>query len=295
VLVAQAGAHQVWQFDPDTQAASAWLGTGSRGLRDGGDDAAFAEPGGLAIADETLFVADAGSGALRAVDLAHQFVRTVATGLQRPSAVIATPHGAYCADAWAGTVARLAADGAFVPVFGAEQGLVEPVALACDGERLWIADAAADCLFVGDLPGPGPLRRVDVALPVPARSPDAAAAQCAASVELLEFADVTLRVPLPLPPGHTLDTAAPATIDCVDEGDPVLAAARRTAPTFADGRAVVLLPVAAHGEGCLRVRIAAMLRATDGASRAFTWHWVVPVRVSMHGAIDVEVAAAVSP
>jgi len=158
VVVAMAGTHQLWQFDLETQSASAWLGTGEQLLRDGGEAATFAQPAGLASDGHTLWVADAGNGALRAVDLAHAWVRTRATSLQRPVAVALHGGALLVADAWAGQVLRFdAAGGDGTVVAGKAEGLVEPSALLVRGERLWIVDA-----------GDGRIATLDLAAALPA-------------------------------------------------------------------------------------------------------------------------------
>ena len=55
------------------------IGSGERGLRDGGFDAAeFYDPQGMALRGDTLYVADTKNHALREIDLANQSVKTIA-------------------------------------------------------------------------------------------------------------------------------------------------------------------------------------------------------------------------
>ena len=50
VVVAMAGNHQLWTWDPTTGATAAWAGTTNEGLRDGPPaEAFFAQPSGLAV------------------------------------------------------------------------------------------------------------------------------------------------------------------------------------------------------------------------------------------------------
>jgi len=82
--IAMAGIHQLWTLDLRTGIAAPFAGTGAEELHDGSlTDAALAQPMGLALAGDTLLVADAESSAVREVDLtARGSVRTiVGTGL----------------------------------------------------------------------------------------------------------------------------------------------------------------------------------------------------------------------
>ncbi len=76
VLVAMAGIHQIWAYDPYAGTIEATAGTTNEGLRDGpADQAWFAQPSGLAVATDTatdaegerLWVADSETSSLRAV------------------------------------------------------------------------------------------------------------------------------------------------------------------------------------------------------------------------------------
>jgi NHL repeat len=82
--IAMAGIHQLWTLDLRTEMAAPFAGSGAEELHDGPHgEAALAQPMGLALAGDTLLVADAESNAVREVDLATTgAVRTVVgTGL----------------------------------------------------------------------------------------------------------------------------------------------------------------------------------------------------------------------
>jgi thiol-disulfide isomerase/thioredoxin len=69
VVVAAAGTHQLWEFDPATGAFEVLAGTSAEALRDGPlDEAAFAQPSGLAADGDRLWLADAETSALRYVE-----------------------------------------------------------------------------------------------------------------------------------------------------------------------------------------------------------------------------------
>src|SRR4029453_14920214 len=71
--------HRIKVLDPTTRRVSTFAGSGAPGHRDGAAAAAqFHEPGGLALAGDTLYVADTNNHAIRAVDIRSAEVRTVA-------------------------------------------------------------------------------------------------------------------------------------------------------------------------------------------------------------------------
>ena len=87
LLVADSGHHSLAQLAPDAETLVRRIGTGVRGLTDGGpDEARFSEPNGLALVPEHLreelgydvVVADTVNHALRGVRLADGAVRTLA-------------------------------------------------------------------------------------------------------------------------------------------------------------------------------------------------------------------------
>ena len=82
LIVAMAGPHQLWVIDLVHDRAYPYAGTGEEARRDGAvNEAAFAQPSGLAIGDHTLYVADAEANAIRSVALPPvNIVSTVAGG-----------------------------------------------------------------------------------------------------------------------------------------------------------------------------------------------------------------------
>jgi thiol-disulfide isomerase/thioredoxin len=68
LYVAMAGPHQIWQLDLKTRRPTVFAGSGREARADGArDEAAFAQPSGLAGDGRTLYVADSESNIIRAI------------------------------------------------------------------------------------------------------------------------------------------------------------------------------------------------------------------------------------
>lgn len=296
VVVAQALAHQLWQFDPATRAAAAWLGSGERTAGHDGD-LVFDTPRGAALVGETLLVADAGANAIVAVDLAHQRGCVRWANVPRPTAVLAHGGRVFVAASFAGEVLVAAvadADAPLLPFRGREHGLVEPVALAASGTTLWIADAGADAVFAVDLAqDDAPLLRLpwplandapaaaasgsEAARAEPVRVPSRRGALLCPEQRIAAHTDVSLVVRLPA--GHAADGVS-WQVDVVDEGEPRLAVARHASLLARAGELTLLLPIDAEGPGALRVR---------AASAVCVLRFVVPIEVIVDGSARIEV------
>jgi thiol-disulfide isomerase/thioredoxin len=116
LFVAMAGVHQIWMIDTARGLAWPYAGTGSEARVDGAiADAAFTQPSGLALAGDTIYVADAEGNIVRRVDLP-------------PKNTVTTLAGGNLFD------------------FGDTDGkgdavrLQHPQGIATDGERVYIAD-----------------------------------------------------------------------------------------------------------------------------------------------------------
>src|SRR3954452_3425289 len=122
VIVAMAGIHQLWWFDPIKRTVGAYAGTTVESLRDGPiPDVWMAQPSGLAAAGDRLWIADSESSALRWIadgelhtavgqglfDFGHVDGPAADALLQHPLGVAALPDGSVLvADTYNGSVRR---------------------------------------------------------------------------------------------------------------------------------------------------------------------------------------------
>ena len=85
LLLADTYNHKIKLLDPENKTVSTFLGTGKSGQEDG-KMPTFYEPGGLSVADGTLFIADTNNQAIRVVDLKSKEVSTLKiSGLTPPA------------------------------------------------------------------------------------------------------------------------------------------------------------------------------------------------------------------
>lgn len=78
LYIASAGNHQILRMDLQTEQVYRFAGTGREALADGTlQEAAFAQPSGLTLLNQTLYVADPETSAVRAVDLEAGTVTTL--------------------------------------------------------------------------------------------------------------------------------------------------------------------------------------------------------------------------
>ncbi|WP_228456673.1 NHL domain-containing thioredoxin family protein [Streptomyces durbertensis] len=107
--IAMAGVHQLWTYDPAAGTVAVAAGTTNEGLVDGpAAEAWFAQPSGLAAAEDRLWIADSETSALRWIDADGNVSTAVGTGLfdfghrdgaaeqallQHPLGVTALPDG----------------------------------------------------------------------------------------------------------------------------------------------------------------------------------------------------------
>ncbi len=78
LLIAMAGLHQIWVYDPEQQTVRVFSGSGREGIVDGPPaDAQYAQPSGLSTDGRRVFVADAETSSVRVLDPATGNVTTV--------------------------------------------------------------------------------------------------------------------------------------------------------------------------------------------------------------------------
>ncbi|HVP14614.1 MAG TPA: thioredoxin-like domain-containing protein, partial [Terriglobales bacterium] len=187
LLVAMAGTHQIWRFELGNAFGRAYAGTGREDLEDGpAERAALAQPSGLAVAGDTLWIADSEVSAIRGLDLVDERLFTVigeglfdfgdvdgaypAARLQHPLGVAAWRERLLVADSYnhkiklvdpaARTAATRFGDGRPGAGPGAEGGsgrgglrLFEPGGLSVAGDEAFVADTNNHRLVRLDLEG----------------------------------------------------------------------------------------------------------------------------------------------
>ncbi len=159
------------------------IGTGDTGAADGAfDKASFYRPQGLALAGDSLYVADTENHLIRRVDLAARKVETIAgtgqqtreyfkTGPARTVALsspwdlqligrklyiaMAGPHQIWQLDLDKNEVSTYAGSGREARLDGTlrESGFAQPSGLANDGKRLYVADSESNIIRGIDLAG----------------------------------------------------------------------------------------------------------------------------------------------
>lgn len=280
IVVAMAGWHELWTFSPVSGELAVLAGTTTEGLRDGPvTDAFFAQPSGLAAAGDTLWIADAETSAVRALDLdaTPQVSTAVGLGLfdfgfrdgpardallQHPLGVGVLPDGSIAvADTYNGAVRRVAGG----QVTTLAQSLAEPSDVLVDGETLVVVESAAHRL---------------VRLPIPAGAlVDAGAHTVRRPRTDLAAGPVALTIAFTPPTGQHLDTrfGDPTVLTVGASPSSLLVEGGGTAPGLV--RSLVLAP----GEGVLSVSVAAAAcdegDAVFAACHRYQQDWGVPVRV----------------
>lgn len=140
VIVAMAGIHQLWWFDPTERTAGVYAGTTVESLRDGPlPDVWMAQPSGLSAAGDRLWIADSETSSLRWIsggemhtavgqglfDFGHVDGPAKEALLQHPLGVAALPDGSVLiADTYNGAVRRFDPEAGTVSTV--DSGLAEP-------------------------------------------------------------------------------------------------------------------------------------------------------------------------
>jgi thiol-disulfide isomerase/thioredoxin/sugar lactone lactonase YvrE len=294
VVVAMAGIHQLWSFDPRSGAVAVLAGTTNEGLVDGpAAEAWFAQTSGLSASYDgtTLWLADAETSSLRSLrhDGAGYRVEThVGTGLfdfglrdgdaaqallQHPLGVTALPDGsvAVC-DTYNDALRRY--DPVTRSVSTLASGLREPSGATVDGEHLVVVESAGHRLTRV------PLGSAAVAVAEFAHRTQRPATDVAPG-------EVELVVVFEPPPGQKLDERyGPSTRLLVGATPPALLRDGEGRDTALTRRIVVDETV---GDGVLHVAAAAASCDDDPAVEFPACHmhqqdWGVPVKVTPDGA-----------
>ena len=159
LYIAMAGLHQIWTLSLVTNTLEVFAGCGEEGLVDGASwNACFAQPSALCIIGHSLYVADAGSSAVRTIDLKTRHVTTlVGKGLfefgdtdgagpnasfQYPLDIKAdqTQKSLWVADTYNNKIRNIQIENKLVSSYQLRHSLSEPGGLAFSGNTLYIAN-----------------------------------------------------------------------------------------------------------------------------------------------------------
>lgn len=166
LYVAMSGDNRICAYDLSKGELETIAGSGFFAINDGnGMFAAFAQPTGLALRQDVLYVCDAAGSAIRAVYLRDQRVQTLVgqgpydfgnidgprtiARLQWPRAIALDPHDPllWIADAGNDRLCTLRLGGGVISNHSLPQRLHNPGGVACGEDALWIADTGAHALI----------------------------------------------------------------------------------------------------------------------------------------------------
>lgn len=159
LYIAMAGSHQLWALQLGQNTLSRFVGSGREGIDDGdAEQATMAQPSGLAMAEDTLYVADSETSAVRVVRLDGGRTRTVvgtglfdfgdqdgvgqAARLQHPLGVAydAARKRVWIADTYNSKIKYMSTKSNEVSTQQLCLRLNEPGGVSLQGDRLWIAN-----------------------------------------------------------------------------------------------------------------------------------------------------------
>jgi thiol-disulfide isomerase/thioredoxin/sugar lactone lactonase YvrE len=288
VIVAMAGIHQLWWFDPVARTAGVYAGTTVEALRDGPlNEVWMAQPSGLSVSADgsLLWIADSESSALRYVDVGLMYT-VVGQGLfdfghmdgpadrallQHPLGVCALPDGSVLvADTYNGAVRRYDREANEVSTVAA--GLAEPsdLVVGADGAVLVVESGAhrlTPLAGLAPVPAPGTRHHTE-------RAPI-----------LLAPGEVDLEVVFTPAPGQKLDTSlGPSTRLQVSASPPELLKDGAGASTELTRRLVIASDVES---GVLQVVAQAATcdaEAEHPACHLTRQDWGIPIVVAADGA-----------
>ncbi|PWK39218.1 NHL domain-containing thioredoxin family protein [Actinoplanes xinjiangensis] len=287
VVIAMAGIHQLWWFDPIKRTVGVYAGTTVEALRDGPiPDVWMAQPSGLSVSADgvRLWIADSETSALRWVedgvlhtavgqglfDFGHVDGPAAEALFQHPLGVAALPDGSVLvADTYNGAVRRF--DPASNEVSTVDSGLAEPsdVLALGDGTVVVVESAAHRLTRLA----PGVVKRVDGERHRTERPPSH-----------LAPGEVTLDVIFTPAPGQKLDSQFGSPVRLVVSASPAELLLEGEGTTTELSRRIVLNPDVP--KGVLQVVAQAATCDVDaeyGACHLTRQDWGVPIVIDPAG------------
>ena len=319
LYIAMAGPHQIWQLDLDKNEISTFAGSGREARLDGPlRDSAFAQPSGLANDGKNLYVSDAESNIIRAIDINGGAVKTLVGGdlfefgdvdgtgndvrLQHPLGLASYGNKILIADTYNHKIKELDPKHEKVTTFlgtgkpgqadGTTPSFYEPGGLTLANGNLYIADTNNHAIRVVDLK----TKRVSTlrlsGLTPPAKNmkaletavgPNAEEIKAAAQ-KVRAGANGALQIDVELPSGYHLNPEAPQRYKVSVDGKSVSVDEKVAARSTKDLKLPLRVPFTATGVGSATVRAQVTLfycrEDNTGTCRIKTLVWEVPVEVT---------------
>ncbi|HKS08410.1 MAG TPA: thioredoxin-like domain-containing protein [Pyrinomonadaceae bacterium] len=319
LYIAMAGPHQIWKLDLDKNEVSTFAGSGREARIDGPlRESAFAQPSGLAVIDQTLYVADSESNIIRGIDLNTGQVKTLVGGdlfefgdedgtgddvrLQHPLGLLAYGDKLLIADTYnhkikqldpgKRRVTSLFGTGKPGQVDGFSSSFYEPGGLAFANDKLYIADTNNHAIRVVDLrtKQASTLRLKGLAPPAKSFAPSESAAapnaeELKAAPQQLRAGNGVLEINVELPPGYHLNPMAPQRYRVsVEDGKNIQIDEKLASRSAKDLKLPLRIPVNAVSAGAAKVKAQVTLfycrEDNTGTCRIKTLVWNIPIEVT---------------
>ena len=320
LYIAMAGPHQIWKLDLDKNEVSTFAGSGREARLDGPlRESGFAQPSGLAVIGQTLYVADSESNIIRGIDLNTGQVKTLVGGdlfefgdedgtgddvrLQHPLGLLARGDKLLIADTYNHKIKQLDPNkrrvtslfGTGKPgqVDGASPSFYEPGGLAFANDKLYIADTNNHAIRVVDLKTKQTSTLRINGLTPPAKSFAPSETAAAPNAEEIKTAPQQLRagsngvleINVELPQGYHLNPMAPQRYKIsVEDGKNIQIDEKLASRSAKDLKLPLRIPVNAVSAGAAKVKAQVTLfycrEDNTGTCRIKTLVWNIPVQVT---------------
>jgi len=320
LYIAMAGPHQIWTLDLDKNEVSTFAGSGREARLDGSlRESGFAQPSGLAVIGQTLYVADSESNIIRGIDFDTGQVKTLVGGdlfefgdvdgtgddvrLQHPLGLLAYGDKLLIADTYnhkikeldpkKRRVTSLFGTGKPGQADGTSSSFYEPGGLAFANDKLYIADTNNHAIRVVDLKTKqaSTLRLNGLTPPAKSFAPsETAAAPNAEEVktarqQLRAGSNATLEINVELPPGYHLNPMAPQRYKVsVEDGKNITVDEKVASRSAKDLKLPLRIPVNTLNAGEARVKAQVTLfycrEDNTGTCRIKTLVWNIPIEVT---------------
>jgi sugar lactone lactonase YvrE len=180
LYLSMAGCNQIWSYDLIQRKLSVLAGSGRLAVSDGScESASFAQPTGLALVQQTMYISDAAGSAIRSINLNSGQVQTLVgqgpfsfgdTDGSRSTAMLQYPVGLaldpaspllWVVDSYNNCLKSLRLGGGEVKRIDIDHKLCEPTAICAGQGSLWLANTNAHEILRID-PGNGSTRRIAI-------------------------------------------------------------------------------------------------------------------------------------